>query len=118
MKRFPSAYVGHAEQKTDMVSTNMMKGINRLTPDHQQVLFGLLASCFSSQTGSKQRGLRCWNLCVVLCLRMPQFSIQDSYGERNFLDYVHGAKKVMQGDLIDCITPRHMGKIKRKAFKK
>lgn len=75
VKHFPSAYVGHAEQKTDMVSTNMMKGINRLTPDHQQVLFGLLASCFSSQTGSKQRGLRCWNLCVVLCLCMPQFSI-------------------------------------------
>ena len=53
VKRFHSAYVGHAEQKTDMVSTNMMKGINRLTPDHQQVLFGLLASWFSSQTGSK-----------------------------------------------------------------
>ncbi len=44
-------------------------------------------------------------------------TIKESYGERNFLDYVHVAKKVMHGDLIDHITPRHMGKIRRKAFK-
>ncbi|MBE5767904.1 MAG: hypothetical protein E7335_12270 [Clostridiales bacterium] len=44
--------------------------------------------------------------------------IHESYGERNFLDYVHGAKKVMQDDLEDCITSRHMGKIKKRIFKK
>lgn len=47
-----------------------------------------------------------------------QIPVRSSYGERNFLDYIHGAKNVMHDDLVDCITPRHMGKIRQKAVEK
>lgn len=43
--------------------------------------------------------------------------VKQAYGERNFLDYVHDAHRVMEGDFVECITSRHLGKIRKKAFK-